>query len=104
MMINKKREPSVSYPKIVFLIFPAAVLSLILVLAGCGVVKGDFFGLEFGDTQEETQEESFEELQEASEDIPQDIEEDQPESVETQDAVQDIQEESSADMDLEEIE
>ena len=40
----------------------AAAVSLILLLSGCGIISGDFFGREFGDVKEDTGETSFGEL------------------------------------------
>jgi len=102
MVISKKRASSVFFKKLIYLISPVLVLSFVLTAAGCGIIKGDFFGLEIGDDQGEDEEKPFEELEEAAGTGPGDPVEEEIESS-VQDSPQDIQEEAPADRDLEEM-
>jgi soluble lytic murein transglycosylase-like protein/TolA-binding protein len=103
MIINKKRRYSISLTKMIFFILPAVIIPFILVITGCSIFEGDFFGLEFGDSREEDEEIPFEELEENIEAAPEDIEEEQSESVDIPDTSQNIQEEIPVDKDLEEM-
>ncbi len=84
-------------------IFPAMIMSLIL--PGCGIVQGEFFGLEFGQAGEAGGETVFEEIEEKSVESP-----DEPLTAdeETEDTAgrnidDEVQEEVQVDTDLEEM-
>jgi soluble lytic murein transglycosylase len=83
--------------------FPAMIMSLIL--SGCGIVQGEFFGLEFGQADEAGSETVFEEIEEKSGESP---DEPLPADEETEDTAgrnidDEVQEEMPADTGLEEM-
>jgi len=86
-------------------LFPFLAMIMSLILPGCGIVQGEFFGLEFGQADEAGSETVFEETEDKSGESPDEPlpADEEMEDIDGSSDAAEVQEEMPADTDLEEM-